>query len=297
MVDDGRKRHVVGIHVDTPPHAVAQAVGLLEDFLEHEERVASFLQLAEVDVHRLHGGMHPGIVHVHHLQLMSRTDDGDVPVFQIYHLVRIFHDRRGIRSQVKVIVMPDTDHQRTTLARRDNLFGMPLVENGYGVCADNLMQGHLHGPQQRQVIVHLNIFDKLHQHLRIRLAAESHPALDQAFLDGGIVLDDSVMYQRQIARSRIVGMGILRTRLSVRGPPRMGDAHMAADIFVLHRPLQVADLSLSLINIQLARIADQSHTSTVIATIFQTFKPFYQDGISFPLTDITNDSTHIPFNL
>jgi len=139
MVDDRRKRHVVGIYIDTPAHAIKQAIRLFENLLEHKIRIASLFQLAEVDVHRFHRRVHARVVHIHHFQLVSGTDDGDVSVFQIHHLVGVFHNRGGIRGQIKLIVAPDAHHQRTALACGNDLFGMPFVQYRDGVGTDDLM--------------------------------------------------------------------------------------------------------------------------------------------------------------
>ena len=295
MVDDRRKRHVVGIYVDAPAHAIKQAIRLLENLLEHEIRIASLFQLAKIDVHRFHRRVHARVVHIHHLQLVSGTDDGDVPVFQVHHLVSVFHNRSGIRGQIKLIVAPDAHHQRTALACGDDLFGMPFVQYRDGIGTDDLMQGHLHGTQQIQIIAHLDIFNELHQHFGIRLAAELHAALLQTFLQRGIVLDDAVMDQRQVARCRIMGMGVFCTWFAMRGPTRMGDTDMPAHVFCFHRAFQIADLAFRLIHIQISRITDQSHAGTVITTVLQTLKSFYQNGVSLSLTYISDYSTHIPF--
>ena len=295
VVDDGGKRHVVRVHVDTPAHAVAQAIRLFENLFKHKERVSAFLQLPEIDVHRLHGGVHPRVVHVHHLQLVPRTNDGDVAVFQVNHLVGIFHDGRRVRSQVEIMFMPDAHHQRAALARGNDLLGMTFVEDGNGVCPDYLVQRDLHGPQQVQAIAHLDIFNKLHQHLRVRLAAELHPALHQPLLQRGIVLDDAVVDQSQVARSGIMRMGVGRTGFAMRGPPGMRDAHVPADILRLHGTLQVCHFAFGLIHVQLARVADERHPRTVITTIFQTLQPLYQYGISFLFSYITDNSTHVNF--
>ena len=42
---------MVSLDVDAPSHTVFQAFGLLEDFLQHEVLIATFLYLSEVDVH------------------------------------------------------------------------------------------------------------------------------------------------------------------------------------------------------------------------------------------------------
>ena len=52
VVNHGRKRHVVTLHIDTTSHTVVQTVRLLENLLQHEVVIAAFLYLAKIDVYR-----------------------------------------------------------------------------------------------------------------------------------------------------------------------------------------------------------------------------------------------------
>ena len=90
-------------------------------------------------------------------------------------------------------------------------------------------------------------------------------------------------------------MGVFGARLAMRGPTRMGDTDMPAHVFCFRRSFQIADLAFRLIHIQITRIADQSHTGAIVTTVLQTFKSFYQNGVSLSLTYISDNSTHIPF--
>ena len=89
---------MVGLHVDTASHAVSQAFGLLEDFLQHEVRIAALLYLAQVDVDGLDGQFLLFAQDADHLQVFAQSDDGDVAILQIDHLVGIFDDGAGIAA-------------------------------------------------------------------------------------------------------------------------------------------------------------------------------------------------------
>ena len=96
IVNQRRERHVISLHIHAASHAVRQALRLLEDLLQHEVRIATLLNLSEVDVHRLHLQLLILAEDIHHVQVLSQTDHGYIAVLQIHHLVRIFHDGAGV---------------------------------------------------------------------------------------------------------------------------------------------------------------------------------------------------------
>ena len=153
VVNECRKCHVVGLQVHTTTHAVRQALGLLEDFLQHEVRIAALLNLAEVDIDGLHLQFLLLAEDAQHVHLLTAADDGDVAVFEIHHLVSIFHDWTGIRAE-KELVLANAHHERTLLAGGDDLVRFALVEHSDGIGADHLIERHLHSLQQRQVLLH-----------------------------------------------------------------------------------------------------------------------------------------------
>ena len=53
IVNDGRERDASALYVDASTHAVAKTTGLLEDFLQHEERKAALFQLSQRHVNLL----------------------------------------------------------------------------------------------------------------------------------------------------------------------------------------------------------------------------------------------------
>ena len=95
---------MVGLHVDSATHTVRQALGLLEYFLQHEVVVAALFYLAEVDVNRLHGQFLFLAQQAYNLQLLVATNDGYVAIFEIHHLVGVFHDGAGVRTEEELAV-------------------------------------------------------------------------------------------------------------------------------------------------------------------------------------------------
>ena len=190
---------MVSLHVHAATHTVRQTLRLLEDLLQHEVRIATLLNLSEVDVHRLHLQLLILAEDVHHVQVLSQTDHGYIAVLQIHHLVRIFHDGAGVGTQEELI-LADAHHQRTLLAGGDDLRRIILVEHGDGVGTDHLVECHLHGRQQVELLVVLDILYQLHQHLRVRVADEVYALRLQFRLQVGIVLDDTVVNDGEVLR-------------------------------------------------------------------------------------------------
>ena len=149
---------MVCFHVHTTTHTVRQTLRLFEDLLQHEVRIATLLDLSEVDIHRLHLQFLFLTENTEHVEILSTTDLGDIPVLQIDHLVRIFHNRTGVGAQEELI-LTNTHHQRTLLTGRDDLIGIALVEYGDGVGTDHLIEGHLYSRQQVEMLMLLDILD------------------------------------------------------------------------------------------------------------------------------------------
>ena len=188
--------HHTGFHGaahHTATHTVAQTLRLLEDFLQHEVRETALLNLTEVDIHGLHLRVELYVLDVHHLQFLSETHHGDVAILQVNHLVGIFDDRTGIRTEIELSVLANTHHQRALLAGSDNLVRVALVENSDGVSANHLTERNLNGGQQIKILLHLDVFNELYEHLSIGLALELHTLCHQVLLDVGIVLDNTIM--------------------------------------------------------------------------------------------------------
>ena len=133
------KHHICTFYIDTSAHTVMNAIGLLKNLFQHEVRITTLFQLPQIQRHRLHFVRTFHIFQVHHLQFLSAVDDGDLFIFQIYDFICIFHNRRSIRSQEKLI-FTDTYHQRTTLAGCYNLIRIVLIQHGNGISADYFTQ-------------------------------------------------------------------------------------------------------------------------------------------------------------
>ena len=134
---------MVTFDIDTASHTVGETFGLFEDFLEHEVRIATFLNLSQVDINLLHCQLLFFAKDTDNLQFFTQTDNSNVAIFQIDDFVGIFNDRTGVTAQEEFTIT-NTYHQRTLLTGSDNLTGVALVDNGNGIGANYLEKSHLH---------------------------------------------------------------------------------------------------------------------------------------------------------
>ena len=169
---------------------------------------------------------------------------------------------------------------------------MADIQYGDGVGTDHLVERHLNGLQQFQMLVFLDILNQLHQHLRVGIADEVYALGLQLRLQVGVVLDDAVVDDGQVLRLRVVRVSVPAGGLAVGGPACVGDAYGTAHVLVGTILRQVVHLALRLIHVQVAASVQQRHAGTVIATILQPSEALDQDGISILLSNISYDSTH-----
>ena len=199
IVNERRQCDVVALYVDASSHTVGETLWLFEDFLQHEVRIATFLNLSKVNVYGLHCQVLLFTQDVDDFQFFTQSDERDVAIFQIDHLVGILNNRTGITAQEELSVT-DVHYQRTLLTGSNNLAGVALVDDGNGVGTYHLIEGHLHSLQQRQLLLDHHVFHQLHQHLGVCVALKGHTLVYQLLLDVGIVFDDAVMNDGQIVR-------------------------------------------------------------------------------------------------
>ena len=287
---------MVSLNIYTTTHTVRQALGLFKDLLQHKVWESTLLYLTQIDVNRLHSQFLFFTKNTDNLQFFTTLDKGNVSILEIHHLIRVFHDRTGVRTQEKLI-LTDTYYQRTLLTGCHNLVWITLVENGNGIGANHLIEGHLYCCQKVQVLMLFDIFDQLYQHLRIRIRNKLHALGLELRLQLGIILNDTIVDNGQIARLGIMGMGIHRRRFTMRCPTGMGNADGATHILVTAKLHQIVNLTLGLKHIQFGILVNQGHSGTVITTILKSAKSLNQNRKSFLISNISYDSAHSLFLL
>ena len=232
VVNQSRQGNMVTFHIDTSTHTVGQTFGLLEDFLQHEVGITTLLNLAEVDVYLLDSQLLLLAQDTDYFQFLTQTNNGNVAILQIDHLISIFDDRTGITTQEELTVA-NANHQRTLLAGSDNLAGITLVDNGNGISTDDLIEGYLNGLQQRELLLHHDILHQLHQHLGIGIRLEMDAFLDKLRLDVGIVLNDAIVDNSQVMTFRIVRMRITARGLTMCCPASVRNTNGTTHVLVI----------------------------------------------------------------
>ena len=80
--------------------------------------------------------------------------------------------------------------------------------------------------------------------------------------------------------------------LAVSCPTGMSDTDMSADIFTVSKVFQIRHFAFCLINIQFIICVEQSHSGTVITTIFKAFQSVNQNRICIFFAYVRYNSTH-----
>ncbi len=292
IVNKARESDIVMLHIDTPTHGVGQRTGLLEYLLEHEVRIAAFLQLREGELQPLNLRRLADIAYRSNIQFLAPLNRHDLFVFDIDDLIGIFDYRRSVRSE-EILVFADTHHERTTLTGSDNDIGVRAVENGNGVRTHHLVECELNCRLEVYIVRLLGILDELHQHLGIGRGLEGIAVLLQALLKHRIVLDNTVMDNRQLLRLGVVRVRIHRIRLAVGSPTGMRNTNRSPHILITCKCFQLGNFAFCLIHIKFTFGVDKGNTGTIITTILQTVKSFNQNWIRLSFTNITYNATHI----
>src|SRR5574344_582026 len=87
-------------------------------------------------------------------------------------------------------------------------------------------------------------------------------------------------------------MSIYLRRDTMSSPSCMRNAKRSTCIFTLRRVLQITNLTLCFEDIQTHFFIDNCNTCTIISTVFQPVKSFYQYRISLTLSYVSYYSTH-----
>ena len=218
-------------------------------------------------------------------------DEGDVAVLEVDNLIGVLDDRACVAAQEELVVA-DAHHQRALLACSHYLLRLALVDDGYGVGTNHLIECHLNCLQQVEPLLHHDIFHELHEHFGVGIALEVNAFVRELGLDVGIVLYDSVMDNGQVLRLGVVRVGVARRGFAVSGPSGVGNTHVSAHVLIATELGQVVDLSLCFIHIQFAFVTNHSYASRVVAAILQSAQSLYQNGIGLFRSDVSYYSAH-----
>ena len=99
VVGHGGKGDRTSVRIHTATHTVADTVGLVKDFFQHEVGETSFFQLTDVQSYSLRLMRTLYIVQVDNLQRSICPQYGYFSVREIHHLIGVSHHRSSIGSQ------------------------------------------------------------------------------------------------------------------------------------------------------------------------------------------------------
>ena len=209
-------------------HAILQYGGLVEDLLEHEVREAALVEHRQIEVDLLYFVIYRSAVQVLYLQLLALLDERNILVVEIYDPVGIFGYGACVAGDEELpILLAYAYCQRRGFARGYHLRRDAPVYYGDGVGSDTEPQGGAYACGQIAVTDVHYVLDELYEYLGVGLALEGISTFAQLVAQRGVVLDDAVVYDGQVARLREVRVGVRLRRDAVRGPARMGYAERA----------------------------------------------------------------------
>ena len=246
------------------------------------------LELADVDLPLV-------VVQRHDFQGFVAFDHGDLPVAHIDEILRVFDDRRGVGRE-EILAFADAHDHRTALPCGNDPVGVSLLDDGDGIGPDRLTERLLHGFEQRAAVRPADVFDQIHQHFRIGAAAERVAVLDERVFQYAVVFDDAVVYQGDLLRFGVVGMGIGVVRNPVRGPARVGDADGSAEVLAFEEVFQVRDLAFAFENVKGPRRIDQRNARAVVTPVFEAVQTLHQNRAGVTPADISYNSAHLFFS-
>ena len=200
-------------------------------------------------------------------------------------------DRRGEEG----LALAEAGDQRALLAGAEQATGLAGVHGDEGVVAAQLGVGGAGGDGEVAVVV---AGDQVGDDLGVGLGGELLPLGLQPLAQLGVVLDDPVEDDVDLARAVVVGMGVLLGDAAVGRPAGVGDAglrrrHRALAVggAGVQRGAQVGEVADRVLADDLA-VVEQGEASRVIASVFEFFEARKQELLAGPGADVSNDAAH-----
>ncbi len=107
----------------------------------------------------------------------------------------------------------------------------------------------------------------------------------------GIILNDAIVDERDVAGAATVGVGIDIRGLAVGGPAGVADAQRAFDGLFFQEPREFVHPAGFFANGDLTALGHR-HARAVIAAVFQAIKPLQEQFRSGPMPDVADNPTH-----
>ena len=199
--------------------------------------------------------------------------------------------REVARDEHLTVPRAHGDAARVTDARDDQRFRSASVHAGYRMCAAQLSRRQAHRLIERQAILQ-QLLNHVWNDLGVRLRQERVAVRSQPGLELGVVLDDAVVHDDDLARSVRVRMRVHIGSRAMRGPPRVADALMPDNGLVLHKPPEIVQFAHGAPDREVARVVDDSDACAVVPAVGEVREPFQQDAGGFPRTGVSEYPAH-----
>ena len=286
---------LAGTMVDPALDARPKRARLLEDLLEHVVLVVTELDLLDLHLELVDLRRDLDVVDGRGPERITRQL-GDRVVVEGERLIGVGDDR-ALVGRDDVFVAADADEERGSLAGHDHDPGFLAADRGDGVRALDLAKRALHRPFEVAVV---EFADQVDEHLGVGLALEDVALFGEPGPEGLVVLDDSVVDDRDaVPEGGVVAMRMrIRLRHATMGrPPGVGDADGTGKSAVLgDRVFEDANPSHALHEIEgfgfVPIVAQDRHARRVVSPILKPLQPFQQDGGRFTMSDVRDDATH-----
>jgi hypothetical protein len=134
--------------------------------------------------------------------------------------------------------------------------------------------------------------DQVAEHLGVGFGLEGVVLADQEAFDRGVIFDDAVVHERELAIAAEMRVRVGVGHPAVGGPTRMADAGRAGKMVfrdLLGEIVHPADL---FDDVEVAVLLD-GESGRIVAAVFQALQSLEQDGSRLLFTHIADDAAHI----
>ena len=269
--------------------SVHHGARLFKNLLQHKMLKTAFLNFVAVEVNLLGLGIDDHIFYGFDYNAFA-TDDGNILIVEINHLVGKIHKRRSVGGY-EIFLLTDANDERTTRPGGDEFVGFVGAIDGETIRAAHFGERKPHSVLSRNMSKFIDIFNQIRQYFRVGLRMECVAARSEFFLQYGVILDDAVVYNHKLAVHRDLRMRVDVVWCAVCGPTCMADADSAGSWLVADKIHQIRHLAFHLVNIRSAAVHN-GNARRIISTVFEPTEAVDNDRVSIPESYISYNATH-----
>ena len=263
-------------------------LGLLGNLLGHEVGPTAQARRGGVPVDMEDLGRDRGTLGIDKLDGAIGAHAADLAVCQHDHVMRHAEEHREVRG-ARAAAFRARKHQRRSLARDDNLARELGAYDGERVGALDLRDRLLHSGHEVALV---GCLDKVDDHLGVGVARKTMSLAHEALAKLGVVFDDAVVHDGEVARAVAEGMGVALGRNAVRGPTRMGDTGAARHGICLGRLLKHFHAALAANAAKNLVLRDDGQTRRVVPAILKCLEALEKKRLSLIMAYISDNAAH-----